>query len=235
MCGRMALYSDPDRIARILDAQLALEREGWGPSWNVAPTDPILGVAEDEHGVRSLRSYRWGLLPAGAKDLKQGARAFNARSETVATKPTFRSAFKRGRILVPVDGFFEWRTEGKVKTPNFFTRSDGDPMVFAGLGERWRSPAGEVIRSATIITTESGPDMEGIHDRMPVVLERATWEHWLDPSVANRDELEPLLVPARAGTLIHHQVDRAVGSVGNNGPELIGAVDDRPPPPGSSP
>jgi putative SOS response-associated peptidase YedK len=235
MCGRIALYSDPDRIARILDAQLALDREGWGPSWNVGPTDPILGVSEDDHGIRSLSAYRWGLLRVGAKDPKQGARSFNARSETVATKPTFRSAFKRGRILVPADGFFEWRTAGKVKTPSFFTRSDGDPIVLAGLRERWRSPAGEVIRSATILTTESGPDMDGIHDRMPVVLEREAWEHWLDPAAANRDELEPLLVPARAGTLIHHQVDRAVGNVRNNGPELIGAVDDRQPPLWTSP
>lgn len=227
MCGRIALYSDPDRMARILDAQLTLDRETWGPSWNVGPTDPVLGVSEDEHGSRSLAAYRWGLLPVGAKDPKQGVRAFNARSETVATKPTFRSAFKRGRILVPVDGFFEWRTEGKVKTPSFFTRSDGHPLVFAGLREWWRSPAGEVIRSATIITTTSGPDMDDIHDRMPVVLERETWDHWLDPAVATRDELEGLLVPARAGTLIHHQVGRAVGNVRNDGPELIGSADDR--------
>jgi putative SOS response-associated peptidase YedK len=158
-----------------------------------------------------------------AKDPAALRSTFNARAETVATKPTFRSAFRRGRILVPADAFYEWRTVGPVKTPNVFTRADGTPIVFAGLAERWRRPDDSIMRSATIITTEAGPDMDGIHDRMPVVLEPGAWDHWLDPAVDDRDELESLLRPAPAGTLVHHEVGRAVGNVRNDGPELLAA------------
>jgi putative SOS response-associated peptidase YedK len=224
MCGRIALYSEPDRIARILDAQLALDTEHWQQSWNLAPTDPLLGVSEQPDGTRFLRAYRWGLVPMWAKDPAALKTTFNARAESVATKSTFSSAFRRSRILVPVDAFYEWSTVGKVKTPNVFSRTDGDPIVFAGLRERWKGPDDSFMYSATVITTEAGPDMDGVHDRMPVVLERDAWEHWLDPAVEDRDELESLLRPARAGTLRHHEVNRAVGNVRNNGPELIGAV-----------
>ena len=171
MCGRFALYSDPDRFAQFLDAEVALDPEGWQPSWNVGPTRDILGTSEQPDGRRLLGTYRWGLVPMGAKDPAALRSTFNARAETVATKPTFRSAFRRGRILVPADAFYEWRTVGSVKTPNVFTHADGTPIVFAGLAERWRRPDGSIMRSATIITTGAGPDMAGIHDRMPVVLE----------------------------------------------------------------
>jgi putative SOS response-associated peptidase YedK len=224
MCGRIALYSEPDRLARILDAQLSLDVEHWGRSWNVGPTRTILGASDRPDGVRILAPYRWGLVPMWAKDPAALTSTFNARAETVATKPAFRSAFKRSRIIVPVDAFYEWTTVGTVKTPSVFLRSDGEPIVFAGLAERWKGPDDSVLHSATIITTEAGPDMDGIHDRMPVVLERESWDHWLDPEVEDRDELEPLLHPAAAGTLVHHQVDRSVGNVRNDGPELLDEV-----------
>ena len=224
MCGRIALYSEPDRLARILDAQLSLDLEHWHRSWNVGPTRTVLGASDQPDGVRILAPYRWGLVPMWAKDPAALKSTFNARAETVATKPTFRSAFKRSRILVPVDAFYEWSTVGKVKTPNVFLRCDGEPIVFAGLAERWKGPDDSVMHSATIITTGAGPDMDGIHDRMPVVLERESWDHWLDRDVEDRDELEPLLHPAPAGTLVHHQVDRSVGNVRNDGPELLDEV-----------
>jgi putative SOS response-associated peptidase YedK len=224
MCGRIALYSEPDRIARILDAQLALDRDDWQQSWNVAPTDTLVGVSGHADRSRTLRAYRWGLVPIWAKDPSAMKTTFNARAESVASKATFSTAFKRGRILVPVDAFYEWRTDGKVKTPNLFTRADGEPIVFAGLRERWEGGDGSLMHSATIITTEAGPDMEGVHNRMPVVLERDAWENWLDPAVDDRGELESLLRPAAAGTLVHHEVGRGVGNVRNDGPELIGAV-----------
>jgi putative SOS response-associated peptidase YedK len=224
MCGRIALYSEPDRVARRLEAQLAIRDGEWKPSWNVAPTDPILGVSERPQG-RSLGLYRWGLVPMSAKDPSAFRSTFNARADSVATKPAFRWAFRHSRILVPVDAFYEWRKTGKARTPNLFTRADGDPIVFAGLSERWKQPDGSMLYSATIITTDAGPDMDDIHDRMPVVLERDAWEHWLDPAVDERDELEPLLVPGRKGTLVHHEVGAAVGNVRTNGPELIAAVE----------
>jgi putative SOS response-associated peptidase YedK len=224
MCGRFALYSDPSRFAELVDAELALDPDTYQPSWNVGPTRTILGVAEHRDGVRVLGGYRWGLVPYGAKDPAAFRSTFNARAETVATKPTFRSAFRRGRILVPADAFYEWRTVGSAKTPNAFTRADGSPLVFAGLAERWRALDDTLLHSATIITTHAGPDMDGVHDRMPVILEPDAWAHWLDPAVDDRDDLESLLRPAPAGTLVHHRVGQAVGNVRNDSPDLLVAA-----------
>jgi putative SOS response-associated peptidase YedK len=223
MCGRIALYSDTPHLAQLLEAGIdpALV-DGLRPRWNIGPMSTILGVSESAEGERTLGAYRWGLVPAWAKDPAALRSTFNARAETVAVKPMFRSAFKRGRILVPVDGFYEWQA-GTPKQPFAFRRADGQPVVFAGLREWWRGDDGTELRTATIITTESGPDMP-IHDREPVVLEREAWEHWLDPAVTARDELEPLLRPTVEGTLVHYLVGRAVGNVRNDGPELIDPV-----------
>lgn len=224
MCGRIALYDEPDHLARLIDAGIDPELVAdWCPSWNVGPTDPILGVSLRE-GRRVLGSYRWGLVPRGAKDPAAVRGTFNARAETLATKPTFRSAFRRSRILVPVDTFYEWEAVGpRVKQPHAFARADGGPLVLAGLRESWSDPDGTWLRTATIITTEAGPDMP-IHDRQPVVLEPETWDHWLDPEVTDRDELEPLLVPTVPGTLVHHPVSQAVGNIRNNSPALVEAI-----------
>jgi len=180
MCGRIALYSDVPRLARLLDAGIDPEVvDEFGPSWNIGPMSTILGVSEDAAGDRTMGLYRWGLVPAGARDPASIRNTFNARAETVATRPTFRAAFRQRRILVPVDAFYEWKG-GAIKQPYVFKRADGDPVVFAGLRERWRGVDGSELRTATIITTEAGPDMP-VHDRQPVVLERGAWEHWLDP------------------------------------------------------
>ncbi len=222
MCGRIALYEQPDRLARFLDAGLDQEvMTEWRPGWNLAPTDRILGVSE-RHDERLLCPYRWGLVPSWAKtpDIKG---TFNARAETLATKPMFRSAFAHRRILVPVDAFYEWKQTDHRKQPYAFKRADGEPIVFAGLREWWKGDDGTELRTATIITTDAGPDMP-IHDRQPVVLDRKSWDLWLDPSVTDGKVLEPLLVPNVAGTLIHYPVDRAVGNVRNDRPELLDEV-----------
>jgi len=141
MCGRVALFTPPVRLARLLDAALAagIEPEGH-PSWNVGPQRRLFAVAENDGG-RVLDRYRWGLVPSWSKDPKIGNRLFNARGETVAEKPSFRSAFAKRPCVIPVDGFFEWdHRPGRAKQPNYFTRSDGQPMLFAGLYERWHDP-----------------------------------------------------------------------------------------------
>ena len=225
MCGRIALFTPPARMARLLEATLAdgIDPEG-RPSWNIGPTRHIDGVL-DEGGQRVLDRFRWGLLPSWAKDASFASRTFNARSETVATKPSFRAAYKSRRLLVPIDGFYEWDRREKPKPqPHFFHSPDGSPLVLAGLWETWTDPSdpdAAPLRSATILTTEAGPDMDGIHDRMPVVLEAPTFDLWLSASSDELDALEGLLRPAPAGTLAHHPVDRAVGSVRNDGPELV--------------
>src|SRR5581483_5819288 len=192
MCGRFALITPPVRLASyfqaVLDDTVEADRP---PSYNVAPTDPVVGItarANQDTGEieRHLRGYRWGLVPSWAKDLSSGSRLFNARSESVNTKSSFRAAFKSHRILIPADGFYEWRTLNKgSKEPHYFTRADGEPMAFAGLSEWWRdsrAPDAPPVRSCTIITAPAGPDMEGIHDRMPVILDPAAFDIWLDPT-----------------------------------------------------
>lgn len=250
MCGRIALYSEPDLLARIFDAQLELGLEPDGrPSWNVGPMRSVLAVAEVADGAegdagpvhRELGRYRWGLVPSWAKDPTTGNRTFNARAETVASKPSFRAAFTDRRLAVVADGFYEWKPgPGKVKQPYYFTRADGRPLALAGLWEQWwggpgRSDPGAgtrvhggsarpLLRTCTVITTEAGPDMGDIHHRMPVVLEPGVLEEWLDPSNRDKPELESLFVPSPGGTLVHRAVGRAVGNIRNDGPELIEAA-----------
>jgi putative SOS response-associated peptidase YedK len=169
-------------------------------------------------------------VPSWAKDPNMGNRTFNARAETVASKPSFRAAFTARRLAVVADGFYEWKPgPGKVKQPYYFTRADGQPLALAGLWEQWwGGPASEpsdggrpALRTCTVITTEAGPDMGDIHHRMPVVLEPEVIEEWLDPANCDKPELEALLVPSPGGTLVHRAVARGVGNVRNDGPELI--------------
>jgi putative SOS response-associated peptidase YedK len=250
MCGRISLYSDPDYLARIFDAQLGLDIDTDArPSWNVPPTRTILAVADvpDATGTgdadappacfhRELGRYKWGLVPSWANDPSVGSRMFNARAETVATKPSFRAALAARRLVVVADGFYEWKpsTEGP-KRPYYFTRADGRPMALAGLWEQWwggpgvraRSDSDQVaLRTCTVVTTEAGPDMGDVHHRMPVVLEDDVLDEWLDPENQDKPELESLLVPSPAGTLVSRAVGRSVGNVRNDGPELTEAADD---------
>jgi len=225
MCGRVALFTPPVRLAKLLDATLAagVDPEGH-PSWNVGPQRRLFGLTEPD-GARALDSYRWGLLPSWAKEPAIANRLFNARGETVAEKPSFRSAFAKRPCVIPVDGFYEWdHRPGHNKQPNYFTRSDGQLLLFAGLFEQWRDPNEEdaaPLKTCTIITTTPSKDMDEIHDRMPVVLSPADVETWLNVKDYGADERAQLLCPSPPGTLVHHGVGNAVGSVRNDGPELI--------------
>lgn len=244
MCGRVALVTPPERLARILDAACVAGLAepgpaGWHASYNVGPTGTLLGVApaspptgegppdggdvrRDAPG-RVLAPYRWGLVPPWADDPRIGSRLFNARAETVATKPAFRHAFRRHRLVVPVDGFYEWGPVGRGKRPHYFRRADGAPVLLAGLWEAWapKDEDGAPLRTCTVITTDAGEDMEGLHDRMPVVLEADRVDDWIDPDLVDEHALASLLVAAPAGTLAHHPVDRRVGNVRNDGPDLV--------------
>jgi putative SOS response-associated peptidase YedK len=241
MCGRFALATEPARVARFFHATMeaALVSAGRPPSWNVAPTDEVLGLrAESGDGTapeRQLGLYRWGLVPWWAEDPSTGNRLFNARAEAVFRTRAFREAAAERRLVVPADGFYEWHAEGGRRQPHYFTRGDGAPLAFAGVWETWRERGGAErhIRSCTVITTGAGPDMDGIHDRMPVVLGPDELSRWIDPEGPDPEELEFLLRPAPAGTLVHHRVDPRVGNVRQNDAALVNPVTG--PPPGTTP
>ena len=229
MCGRFVLASSVDEIARYFAAAFDEgAAESFHASWNIPPTRRIPAITANRDGARHLDFYRWGLVPSWAKGLSFGANTINARAESVAPKPSFRSAFRSRRCVIPADGYFEWKTTpGEVRQPYYFTRSDGAPLAFAGLWESWHSAAEDPdgaheIVTCAIVTTDASADVTSIHNRMPAILEMdGAMERWLDLDLSDRDELEALLVPAPVGTLARRRVGAAVGSVRNDGPQLI--------------
>jgi putative SOS response-associated peptidase YedK len=222
MCGRIALFTPPAHLARFLDAALAAGLDlDTPPSWNVGPQRTLF-AAHEYAGVRVMDSYRWGLIPSWAKDPTIGNKLFNARGETIAEKPSFRNAFAKRPCVIPVDGFYEWdHRPGRHREPYFFTRSDEELLLLAGLYEHWRNPNDdEWIATCTIVTTTPSADLKEIHDRMPVVLSTDDIETWLNVTDFGPDERLALVRPAPTGTLTHYEVSKAVGSVKNDGPEL---------------
>jgi len=194
MCGRFTLKASPAEMA----ASFELFREPeWAPRFNIAPSQPIGGIRNVE-GQREWSQLRWGLIPSWAKDEKIGYRMINARCETVHEKPSFRSAFKRRRCLIPVDGFYEWTAVGegrsKPKQPFHIRRTDQQTFAFAGLWECWTSADGSKVESCTIVTTSANSLLAQIHDRMPVILNPNEYAAWLDPDV-EAEALQQLLVP----------------------------------------
>ena len=220
MCGRFVQAQDPTDYADFFSARVALT-ESLEKSWNVAPTDQVLAVAAHD-GERLLGSFRWGLIPWFAKEIKAGARHINARAETVETTAAFKRSFENRRCIVPADGFYEWeRKPDGSKLPHFIHSAAGGPLALAGLWESWRDPEGERITSCTIITTPPNDLVGPIHDRMPAVLHSDRWERWLDPGFSDVDALKAMLGPAPPETLAEHAVSSLVNSVKNNGPELL--------------
>lgn len=208
-----------------------------GPSWNIAPTDPISIILDTipreddaDEPVRRMEAARWGLVPGWAKDVKVGVTAFNARIESATEKAYFANAVKKRRAIVPATGYYEWRTVDGVKTPHFIYLPDGELFVFAGLYEWWRNPAesedssDKWLLSASVLTRDSAHDLASIHDRMPVFLAPELIDEWLDPH--NEGDTE-LLDEVSAGGVEQarrvefHEVGHAVGNVRNNSPELM--------------
>lgn len=167
---------------------------------------------------------KWGLVPFWAKDPKGGARMINARSETVATKPAFRNAFKKKRCLVPADGYFEWIKEGKKKKPFWIRMRDERPFLMAGLWEQWRDNSvenSEPLETFTVLTTSSNSLTEDIHDRMPVILSPNDYEPWLDPEVQGDDKLSYLFEPFDPNEMQFNEVSDRVNSVRNDDESCI--------------
>ena len=212
------------------DRQQRIRYEG-EPSWNVAPTATVPAVVRHD-GRRFLTGFRWGLVPFWADDPKIGARLINARSETVTTKNAFAESFRRRRCLLPADGFYEWSRAGGQKLPWFVERTDDDLMAFAGIWASWRPKAApdtpederpERLLTCSILTTSANATLSGIHDRMPVILDRDAQEAWLDDDAAEA-ELTALLAPAPDDAVRRFRVTTDVNSVANDRPDLVERV-----------
>jgi putative SOS response-associated peptidase YedK len=219
MCGRFTLTVDP---AQLQDAFPGVDiGPGPAPRYNIAPTQPVAVIANNASD--KLDYFVWGLIPSWAKDPEIGSRLINARADTLAEKPSFRSAYRRRRCLIPASGFYEWKPEpgSKSKTPMYITLATGKPFAFAGLWEFWQSPDGSQVLSCTIITTEPNELMAEIHNRMPVILPAEAYSLWLDPNERRPDELDGLLKPYPAAEMVAYPVSRQVNSPQNDTAELI--------------
>jgi putative SOS response-associated peptidase YedK len=191
------------------------------PRFNVAPTQQIPVIVNE--GSRKLVSARWGLIPSWAKDEKIGSSLVNARCETVASKAAFRSAFQSRRCLVPADGFYEWQKTGWGKVPHHFTMRDDSLFAFAGLWESWRNPAGEEVRSVSLITTTPNAVVAPVHDRMPVILTPENESAWLEPSTP-AESLTGMLAPFPAERMKERAVSTAVNSAREDSASLLEAM-----------
>lgn len=242
MCGRYASTRDPATLAAEFDAVDATGDEAPGADYNIAPTKPVFAVVarhpRDADGTpdpyrteRSVRVMRWGLVPHWAKDPSIGSRMINARAESAAGKPAFRTALASRRCLLPADGWFEWQQHAQQqsqpraarKQPYFLTPADGSVVALAGLWATWRPADSDdpPLVSCAVITAEAVGPLAQIHDRMPLVLPAEGWADWLDP-----DSRDPgsLLAPPPAAVVDGFELRRistAVNDVRHNGPELL--------------
>lgn len=239
MCGRYASTKNPAKLAAEFDAVDTTGEDAPRPDHNVAPTKNVISVvtrhprdaegnADPDRTERGLRVMRWGLIPHWAKDKSVGSRMINARADTAASKPAFKTSLAKRRCLLPADGWFEWRRDGKAKQPFFMTRKDGLSLAMAGLWSTWRDPKADPdappVVTCAVITTDAVGELTGIHDRMPLLLGHDVWERWLDPDATDGAAVADLLTgpdPETVAALELRPVSDLVNSVRNNGPELV--------------
>ena len=219
MCGRFAFYSPSEAAAALFGVASSIEVQ---PRYNIAPTQFIAAIRNDESSERELVMLRWGLVPFWAKDPSLGNRMINARAETVAEKPAYRAAYRHRRCVVLADGFYEWRKEGDVKTPHYISLASGEPFSLAGLWESWTDKAsGESLQTTTLITTAANDFMTPLHHRMPVILEPGAAGDRLAGSTDLLDDVAAITPALQAWP-----VDRRVNNARNEGPELVSAAGD---------
>ncbi len=231
MCGRYALSAMIAEIAEEFTTVGVPERT-LPVNWNIKPTEDIY-IIKSIDNQRKIDVVSWGLIAPWAQDgaaaLRSQSQAINARSESVAEKPTFRSAFRKTRCLIPASGYYEWATElgsFKSKQPVYISRKDSQLLAFAGIFSSWVSPEGVVRKSAAIITCDAQGELAKIHNRMPVFLPRDDWDSWLNPDFTNHDKLKVLIERREDDQELQFwPVRPLVNSIRNNGPELIEPIE----------
>lgn len=220
MCRRYTLTTSAEE----LEERFRFSADGLNivPNYNAAPRQPVLTIVREDGNVGRL--MKWGLIPSWAPDPSIGNKMINARSETVAEKPSFRAALTKRRCLIPADGFYEWQKVGPNKRPMRITLASGKPFAFAGLWETWHTRKGETVHTCTILTTSANESLAPIHNRMPVILTPEVEEIWLDHTIQDRELLSSLFVPYDPSETVAYEVSDLVNSAANNVPEAITPV-----------
>jgi len=221
MCGRFSLTIQEDQLEKLFD--VTLDRSMYVPRYNGAPGQQMLVITMQER--REAQWMRWGLVPSWAADIRIGNKMINARSETVDSKPAFRQAFRLRRCLVPADGFFEWKKNGR-KTPYRILMKDHLAFAMAGIWEEWKDAEGHQLHTFSILTTRPNMMMQEIHDRMPVIVDPKDYGLWLDTSVQDPAPLLPLLRPFQGDLLVAEPVGTRVNSPANDDAACIAPLNE---------
>jgi putative SOS response-associated peptidase YedK len=223
MCGRYRLSRSKQLVEEYFQST---GEDDWFPRYNIAPTQPIPVIRQHpKEPVRQLSLMKWGLIPSWAKDASAGARMINARSETAGTKLAFREALKSRRCLIPADGFYEWKRDGKTKQPFCFEVDQGHLFAFAGLWDRWKDPSGNWIKTCSILTTTPNAATAAVHDRMPVILDPDVYDLWLDPGVTKVEAVSDLLRSCDARLMRSFPVSTRINHVANDDKECSRPVE----------
>ena len=220
MCGRFSLTASAELLRSffyLLEGTPLFEQ----PRYNIAPSQEVAAIRCDFNQRRTLAPLRWGLIPSWSKDANMGARMINARAETLLQKPAFRAIFKKHRCLIPADGFYEWRKDGRRKQPFHIHMRDNKPFAFAGLWDHWQGPDGASIETCAIITTDSNALILPIHGRMPVILDPGEYAAWLDPGLEDPARLSPLLRPHPAAPMEVRAVGDYINTPRNEGKRCL--------------
>lgn len=222
MCGRINLWMSPAELSEFFE--LFREPE-WEPRYNLGPMQQILSIRMHPKGVLLAESVQWGLVPNWTKGHPSGPVLHIARSDTIATKPSFRDSFRKRRCLIPANGFYEWKHLDKTtKQPWNIFRADGKPLALAGVWDHWQTPDGDTLESCAIITTDPNDFMSDVAERMPVILDQQDWNTWLNPEIKDPDSLLSLLIPCPEEWLTGTPVSSLVNQVSNDSPECIRPV-----------
>jgi len=224
MCGRYRLSRRKQIIEEYFGS--APWDDDWSPRYNIAPTQPVPVVRQHpKEPARQLSLMKWGLIPHWAQDASGAARTINARSETASTKPAFRDPLKSRRCLIPADAFYEWKGTATSKQPYCFEVNNGELFGFAGLWDGWKDSSGNWIRTCSILTTTPNAVTSTVHDRMPVILDPASYDAWLDPGMQNVAAISELLKPYDARLMRCYPVSTRINHVANDDEECSRPVE----------
>ena len=219
MCGRFSQQLVWEQISDLYDLPDSTQRIDSQPRYNGAPTQDFSLCRLDEGGCRSIVRLHWGLVPHWSRDTKIGARLINARAETVQEKPSFRSAFRSRRCLIPANGWFEWRRSGRNKHPFFLALENGTPISFAALWDCW-TLGGNYLETFTIITTDASNALSEIHDRQPAVVDFCYFTDWRDPKTPV-SALQKIIQSPHEGPYEIRPISNKVNRVSNDTPDIL--------------